>query len=182
MEEKERIILAKKWVCQLANGFNPLNGSALKEEDIVNNVHISRCLFFVADVLGKYSEKMNRPKSQRIIPFATSSVQKEKYNYVDVISISAFAREVEKLVPENMQSVSYKSMTSWLAQEGLIEDSEPNDIGRIYKVATENGKRMGIHTEARESEKGTHYLLTLYNRDAQRFLLEHLEEISHIQA
>ena len=180
MEEKERIVLAQKWVSQLANGVNPLNGSALKEDDIVNNVHISRCLFFVVEELGKYLEKINRPK--RIMPFATSAVQKEKYNYVDVISISAFAREVEKLIPENMQSVSYKSMTNWLTQEGLIEDSEPNDAGRIYKVATEKGKSMGIHTEARESEKGTHYLLTLYNRDAQRYLLEHLEELSRMPA
>ena len=139
--------MAQKWVRQLANGINPLNGGFVKEDDIVNNVHISRCLFFVADVLEKYSERRIKPKSLRVIPFDSSVIQKENYNYTDVISISAFAREVEKLLPENMQSVSYKSMTNWLMQEGLIEDSEPNDTGRISKIATEKGKRMGIHTE-----------------------------------
>jgi len=180
MEEKAKIITAQKWVRQLANGINPLNGSALKEDDIVNNVHISRCLFFVADVLEKYSEKRTRPKSLRVIPFDSSAIQKENYNYTDVISISAFAREIEKLLPDNMQSVSYKSMTNWLIREGLIQDSKPDDNGRISKIATEKGNSMGIHTEERDSDKGAHYLLTLYNQDAQRYLLEHIEEISHI--
>ena len=45
MEEKEKIAIAQDWVSQLANGINPLNGNVLKEDDVVNNVHISRCLF-----------------------------------------------------------------------------------------------------------------------------------------
>ena len=180
MEETEKIMMAQKWVRQLANGINPLNGGPLKEDDIVNNVHISRCLFFVVDVLGKHTERRTKPKSVRVVPFDSSAMQKDNYNYTDVISISAFAREVEKLIPENMKSVSYKSMTHWLVQEGLIQDSAPDDSGRISKIATEKGKTMGIHTEERENNNGAHYLLTLYNQDAQRFLLEHIEEISQV--
>lgn len=68
MEEKEKILLAQKWVHQLANGINPLNGNALKEDDIVNNVHISRCLFYVADFMGKYSERRSKSNASRNIP------------------------------------------------------------------------------------------------------------------
>lgn len=181
MEEKEKIMLAQKWVRQLANGINPLNGDALKEDDIVNNVHVSRCLFYVADMLDKLSDRKVRPLSARKAPFNPSVVQIEKYNSEDIVSISTFAREIAKLIPENMQNISYKSMTTWLIQRGLLKDSEPNDEGKIYKIATESGERLGIKTQERLSESGTHYLLTLYNRNAQRFLLEHIEEISHIQ-
>ena len=100
MEEKEKIAIAQDWVHQLANGVNPLNGNVLKDDDVVNNVHISRCLFYVADLLGKYSERTNKPASLRKIPFVASAMQVNKYNYVDAISISPFAKELAKLIPE----------------------------------------------------------------------------------
>jgi hypothetical protein len=53
MEEKDKLALAQEWIRKLANGINPLNGNAVKEDDVVNNVHISRCLFYVADVMEK---------------------------------------------------------------------------------------------------------------------------------
>ena len=180
MEEKDKIALAQDWVRKLANGINPLNGNAVKEEDVVNNVHISRCLFYVADLLGKYTERRPRSNSSRIIPFTASAVQKEKYNYVEAISISAFAREIEKLIPEDMKALGYSLMTNWLVQNGLLMESEPDTNGRTFKVATAKGEESGIYTEERKRENGGHFLLTLYNREAQRFLLEHLEEISHV--
>ena len=180
MEEKDKIALAQDWVRKLANGINPLTGNAVNEDDVVNNVHISRCLFYVADLLGKYTERRSRSNSSRIIPFTASAVQKEKYNYVEAISISAFSRELEKLIPEDMKALGYSLMTNWLVQKGLLTESEPDTNGRTYKVATAKGEESGIYTEERKRENGGHFLLTLYNREAQRFLLEHLEEISHV--
>ena len=75
---------------------------------MVNNVHISRCLFYVADLLGKYSERTKKPASLRNLPFLASAMQIDKYNYAEAISISPFAKALEKLIPENMQSVNYK--------------------------------------------------------------------------
>jgi len=85
MEEKEKLAIAQDWVRKLANGINPLNGNAVNEDDIVNNVHISRCLFYVADMLGAYSERRSRSNSTRTIPFNISALQKEKYNYAEAI-------------------------------------------------------------------------------------------------
>ena len=180
MEEKDKIAVAQDWVRKLANGINPLTGNAVNEDDVVNNVHISRCLFYVADLLGKYMERRPRSNSSRIIPFTASAVQKEKYNYVEAISISAFAREIEKLIPEDMKALGYSLMTNWLVQNGLLMESEPDTNGRTFKVATAKGEESGIYTEERKRENGGHFLLTLYTREAQRFLLEHLEEISHV--
>ena len=109
MEDKEKLAIAQDWVRKLANGINPINGSIIKEDDVVNNVHISRCLLYVADILGKRAERKFRSNQLRNISFVASAVQKEKYNYVDGISISAFIREIERIIPENMQSLNYKS-------------------------------------------------------------------------
>ena len=178
MEDKEKIVTAQDWVRKLANGINPLDGNAVKEDDVVNNIHISRCLFYVAELLGKLSEKTQKVNSIRNIPFVSSAIQMDKYNYVDAISISAFAREIRNLLPANMRAISNTSLINWLLQEGLLSISEPDSTGRAYKIATEAGKAIGIYTEERESNGG-HFLITLYNQNAQRYLLEHLEEISH---
>ena len=159
MEERDKILMAQDWVRKLANGINPLTGNAVKEDDVVNNVHISRCLFYVADLLGKHTEKRSRSNSSRTIPFAASTVRKEKYNYVDAISISAFAREIEKLIPEDMKALGYPLMTNWLVQNGLLRESEPDINGRTYKIASEKGKEFGIYSEERESEGRGHYPL-----------------------
>lgn len=175
----EKLLTAQDWVRKLANGINPLTGNVVKEDDVVNNVHISRCLFYVADLLGEYSARKSRPSSSRNIPFSISALQVEKYNYVEAISISAFSREIENLLPENMKGVSYKSMIQWLMQEGLLYETEPDDQDRTYKVATEKGKEIGIYTEERDRANG-HFLVTLYNREAQKYLFEHLDEMSKI--
>lgn len=180
MEDKEKLLVAQDWIRKLANGVNPLNGNAVKEDDIVNNVHISRCLFYVADMLGAYPDKTSRSNSTRTIPFNISALQKEKYNYAEAISISAFSRELEKLLPDNMKGVSYKYMIKWLMQQGLLVDSEPDSKGRTYKMASAKGNEIGIYTEQKERDGGV-YLATLYKREAQKYLLDHYEEISLVQ-
>ena len=177
MENNEKIATAKDWIYQLANGINPLNGATLKDDDIVNNIHISRCLFYVADLLGKFPETKKKTVSSRNIPFEASAIQLDKYNYTNAITISAFVKEVEKLIPENMKVVNYKIIVQWLIQEGMLIESAPDSNGRTYKMATEKGATIGIYCEQRERNGGNYYV-TLYNRDAQIFLLEHLEEIS----
>lgn len=180
MDERDKILMAQDWVRKLANGINPLTGNAVKEDDVVNNVHISRCLFYVAELLSKHTEKTTKVDPTRNKPFVSSAIQVEKYNYVDAISISAFAREIRNLIPRDMQAVSNTSMVKWLLQEGLLKESEPDMKGRINKIATEKGKEIGIFNEERENNGG-HYLATLYNQDAQRYLLDHIEEISQVQ-
>lgn len=53
MTEQEKLHRAKHYIDSLANGLNPLDGTLIPEQDVVNNVKISRCLFFVSDVLRK---------------------------------------------------------------------------------------------------------------------------------
>ena len=53
MVDITKLRTAQDWIEKLANGINPLTLEPVKEDDIVNNVHISRCLFFVSGMLGK---------------------------------------------------------------------------------------------------------------------------------
>lgn len=51
MTELEIMQHAKEYLDKLAMGLDPLTGQEAPEEDIINNVRISRCLFYVSDVL-----------------------------------------------------------------------------------------------------------------------------------
>ena len=61
------------YIDKLANGINPLDDSSIPEDDIVNNVRISRCFFFISDILNKVIEndgkyhKQNKNKAEKVI-------------------------------------------------------------------------------------------------------------------
>ena len=88
MTELEIMQHAKDYVDKLAQGIDPLTGQEVPENDVINNVRISRCLFYVSDVLRQVIENggiqvktvknnKKRPsrsllKSEGAIPSATS--------------------------------------------------------------------------------------------------------------
>ncbi len=177
VEEKDKLAIAQNWIHQLANGINPLDGSVLKDEEIVNNVHVSRCLFYVANVLGKYAERRTKSNASRHIKFDVSVVPIDSYDYQESITLTDFARKIKMLIPETMKVISYATMADWLIQKGFLERSEPDSIGHGKKVPTEKGNEIGIYAEERD-RNGTTYIVTVFRPEAQKFLIEHLEEIS----
>ena len=44
---------ARVYMQKLAQGINPLDDSPVPEQELINHVRLSRCFFFVADVLGQ---------------------------------------------------------------------------------------------------------------------------------
>ena len=45
MTELEKIAYAKSFIDKLANGINPLDDTPIPDDDIANNVRLSRCFF-----------------------------------------------------------------------------------------------------------------------------------------
>ena len=56
MDNLELLMRAKTYMDKLANGVNPLDDTPVLEDDIVNNIRISRCFFYVSDVLRQVIE------------------------------------------------------------------------------------------------------------------------------
>ena len=72
MTELETIKRAKMYIDYLAKGINPLNGQTINDNDIINNVRISRCLYFVGDILQNVIDNggtKNNKKKEKKIPF-----------------------------------------------------------------------------------------------------------------
>ena len=57
MTELEKIEYAKSFIDKLANGINPLDDSPIPDGDICNQVRLSRCFFYVSDLLRRVVEQ-----------------------------------------------------------------------------------------------------------------------------
>ena len=184
MTEIEKIAYAKTFIDKLANGINPLDDTILPEDDVVNNIHLSRCLFYVSDILRQVYEnggvKKNnlKPKSSPKIPFSLTSEQIEKIEYTDEwLSATRLAKKIY-LAAENseMAKFSYKQINQWLLNIGMLEWNVL-DNGKMRRIPTAEGEAVGISMQYRRTGYGKMYAVVLYSKEAQRFIVDNIEAV-----
>lgn len=180
--ELEIMMHAKAYLDKLANGINPLTDEALPETDIVNQVRISRCLFFVSDVLRQVIEKGGLKKPPKAVkePFELSAEQLSRFQlFEQPIFISAITERINSLVEnENMRRLSHRSITTFLEREGFLVQYSDSQ-GKTKREPTDRGIGLGISTEVRIGLHGD-YKVVLYDKKAQQFILDHMSQIAEI--
>ena len=179
MTELEKIEYAKSFIDKLANGINPIDNRPAPENDIINNVRLSRCFFYVSDILRQVIENGGVKPRKNIDkkPFYITSEQLQKSYYKGNISLTEFCARLNSMIDtEQMTGLKYNNIAPWLMKMGFLQEVESQE-GKKSKRPTEQGNKIGIFTETRISSRGVPYEATIYNGEAQRFLIEHLEEI-----
>ena len=177
MTELEKIAYAKSFIDKLANGINPLDDTPIPEGDVVNNVRLSHCFFYVSDILGQVYENGGVGKVEKTIPFSITQQQLANYEASPyAISGSEIARKLASLVNNPlMKSFSVPKLNQWLIQRGLLYESV-DALGKPRKLPTEQGKAMGISTETKMGREGE-YIAVLFDTKAQRYIINNLYEI-----
>ncbi len=179
MTDLEIMQRAKMYMDKLANGINPLDDSTLSENDIVNNVRISRCLFYVSDILRQVIEKGGTVTKKRTPQedFNISFEDIQKFPFSDTpVTVSEIAKRINAINPnENMKKISYKHITDWLISVGMLRSEETSE-GKTVKRPTESGSNLGIATELRNGMRGD-YTVVVYNRNAQQFIMDNMDSI-----
>lgn len=99
MTEIETIARAQMYLEKLANGVNPLNNEEVAENDVVNNVRISRCLFYTSGILKQIVD--NKGKFKVEMPdraeFGITVEQLANYEYSErPISITEVTKRIIK--------------------------------------------------------------------------------------
>lgn len=168
---------AKEWILKLANGINPLNDAPLDATDIVNDVHISRCLFYVAEVLDSpLRTHAPRQKKRYDIDFCLSKENAKSVLLVERTGIANFIREINKVIPQNMRPVTIPQVSKWLVDEGYLTEIISTE-GKKNKQATNKGNVQGIVSDWQRRTDGNTYLATSYNLKAQKFILANINSI-----
>ena len=142
MIDKTKLKTAQEWIEKLANGINPLTSEPVKEDDIVNNVHISRCLFFVSEMLKKV--KTTEYSSDGKKPFMITSQEAEKIAISAPCGIAQFMRAVNEGIPEDMKQLSTTSVIKWLRNNGYLYEARKDDKHKT-NLPTEKGIKLGMN-------------------------------------
>lgn len=183
MTELETLERAKMYIEKLANGINPIDGTIVPDEDVINNVRISRCFFYVADVLQQVIENgdLSRQRKEKKIPFSLSFEKRNDFSFSErPISISEIAKRLNDLITdESMMNLSYRAIRDWLMKLGLLEEAFDSE-GKAVKRPTPQGKEIGIALESRIGKTGT-YFVVVYNLHAQHFIVDNLDAIVYYE-
>ena len=181
MTDIEKIEYAKSFIDKLANGINPLDNSNVPEGDIVNNVRLSRCFFFVSDVLrqviengGVVSSKITAKVKKQ--SFILTQEQREKIVTNDnPMTISEITDYLNSLIDlEATKKISSTTITNWLIEKGFLINVTVN--GKNRKKPTEYGNEIGISTIEKHGMYGL-YTVIIYNASAQQFIYDNIDDI-----
>ncbi len=194
MTELEKMQRAKMYIDKMSNGINPIDGTSASDEDVINNVRVSRCLFYVSDILSRVIEnggeiavpspveKEYKPKVKKQ-PFYVSDEQLAEFPYSSrALSVSEIVRNINALTDETaFTKLKNTTVTSWLCDIGLLyETTLPS--GKAGKRPTAQGADAGIFTQERVSMNGVPYTAVVYNIEAQKFIIDNMDALIELNA
>ena len=185
MTELEKIQYTKSFVDQMANGVNPITGEPIPETDLLRHERISRCMQYVSNILQqtiiKTEAEQQREQVRRLLSdrpsFALPYEKRKQILLFDSpVSVKQIVKQINDQIEDpNMRRLQSKQVTEWLTVTGML--AVKNDQKGIpIKYPTDKGKQIGITSEHR-SARGETYLVAVYSREAQQFIIDNLDAI-----
>lgn len=179
MENIELLERAKRYLEQLSEGADPFSGEQVAADELLANERLQRCFSFVAGVLGEVIANGGVTKKTVVAGKLSFAVTQEQQAQIEIseeaVGVNAMAKRIAAVLPPEMKRLSGAQINAWcILQEFLREDVYG---GKPRKVSTPRGNRMGITTIDIKSPQGFEVKKNIFDRQAQQFLIEHLNEI-----
>lgn len=173
----KKLEVSIEYIKRMAEGKNPINNEALDEDSVLNNPNVIRCFYFIEDVLKQVKAAEGRISiSKKKSSFPLEHLK--NYSYQRDLSISHFMDQInEGLDEEKYKKLNYPKITSWLKAMGYLDVVEDIAYNEKKTIPTAKGREIGIYTEEREGAQGRKYLIVIYNRNAQQFIIDNMENI-----
>ena len=125
LNDNQKLLKAKSYLDKLANGINPVTNEIVPESDTINNIHISRCLFYISDVLRNVIEgNTDSPKKKSSkAPFSITAQQLAGYPFAnEPITVTEITKNINALIDaDEMKGLKTTSITNWLIEIGFLE-------------------------------------------------------------
>ena len=178
MTELEKIKRAKMYIEKLANGIDPITDNKLPDDAVLNNERLSRCFTYVSDILQQVVENGGevgkKPESEKL-PFEITAEQIRKIPLSDIpITVTAVCENINSVIDCIVfRKLSAVKVTEWLTEKGFLQ----NIADSKRKTLTDKSSLLGITQEERISQYGKSYTANLYSKEAQQFIINHIDEI-----
>lgn len=178
MTELEKMMRARDYIKKLADGVDPLTGDELPEDCTYNNVRLSRCMFYVAEVLGEVianggevGSRVRRQKVQYIPRQEDITILKP---HTESMAITKFIDFLQEQLGAERGKISREPIITWLVKNNLLREVQSEKGIRRY--ASENGMAIGIQNVDMLGKQGN-YTAVYYNTKAQQIIIEALMDI-----
>ncbi len=182
MEELQKLQRAREYLQQLSQGIDPISHEALPQENGLTGQRLRNWFAYVAGVLGQVIEnggQVGRQTREKKAPFSISAQQLSQVELSDTpVSLSVVVQRINEAagVDETKKKLTHPPLANWLIKRGFLQ--EANSIqGHKTKIPTLKAELIGIKRVPRHDAAGKNYWVNLYTREAQQFLLDHLEQI-----
>lgn len=178
MTELETMQRAQMYLDKLARGVDPITGQEIGDDSVLNNVRISRCLFYVSGVLDQVIANGGQVgKRERNVEFSITRAQMAHIRLSQYpIGINEFAENIRAAAGNpDMKRPNTGKITVWLEKRGLLS-LQTDAEGKQRRLPTDRGLSSGLSTRMRTGQNGE-YLAVCYDANIQRMILDNLEEI-----
>ena len=182
MEKIDKIKMAKSFIDQLAMGRNPLDGSCIPEEEVVNQVRVSRCLFYVSSLLSEMIERENTPPPSEIESYPVKEAKKTFYLTEEQIqsfavsekpiAVKNFMKKLNASRSADVSPVAKQRFQLWLTNLGILT-SEVDENGKKTLRLTEFATELGMYTTQIVGAYGE-YDCIYCPKDAQAYMIDNI--------
>ncbi len=174
--EIDKLKRAKEYMQKLAAGADPISGAELTGDTVLNNVRLSRCFTYVAEVLQKVIDSGGKGLGWQRPFFITPEELKRVRLSDQPVPISAFVQAVNDAAGDlGRKNLAHNTVTKWLAEQGYLRVVQDDDR-KTHKELTGKSAGIGISSEEKTGQSGT-YTAILYDRRAQQLMLDNLTSI-----
>lgn len=179
MDEREKIAYAKSFIDKMAEGINPLTGEQIPDGELLNNVRISRCLFYVSEILGKAISYEETPQKKAVKSKIKRYVWKDEFAELfrfsnEPVYMKYIVGNFDELNAEEGIKFPRVALSRWLFAGNYIEEIEKN--GKNYKFPTQKGLDNGFLSVYRD-DYGSGYYALMYSLAAQKLIVGSAAEI-----
>lgn len=180
MTELEKMKRAKMYLDKLAAGIDPISDVEMTEDTVLNNLRLARCFMYVSDILQRVIENdgyvVKNCRGHRT-PFTITEEQLGRIEISDEpVGVAVFSKRVAAVLQDGVKPLSAVQISSWLCDNEYLQESIVH--GKREKTVTPKGEVLGMLTIDGVSANGYAYRKNIYTKQAQEFLISHLNDIS----
>ena len=178
--DMQKLMTSITYLDRIADGKNPVNNTPVPDDSILNDPNIIRCMFFVKEVLEAVKRNSgvvggkNKEPAKMDFPFDVLSA----FEYKEDKPITKLVDQFNEMVDVNIyKKLTYKPIRDWLKAKEYLEEQYFEKYHKNILIPTEKGKKLGIVSEERISITRPDYIVLIYTKPAQEFIVNNIENI-----